>query len=98
MDSPILTIKEKLILIDSIEKNRISNNKIKKIIENLSSNKKIIDEKIEKWTKDIQINYIKNMKKKLPIIKAKITRIKLKTKETISKQKQIEPEKLLELI
>ena len=98
MDSKILTIKEKLILINSIKKNQIDTEKLKTIIKKLVSSKDIIDKELEKWIKEIQTEYIKNMEKKIPIIKTKVAKIKLNAKETLSKQDEWDPEELLKLI
>ena len=65
---------------------------------NLYSNKKFLDKKIEKWIKEIQNDYIKNMNKKLPILNAKITTIKINTKEKIALQNEWDPEELLNQI
>ena len=98
MDSKILTIKEKLILIDTIKKGKINNEQLKGIIKNLISSKDIIDKELENWIKEIQTEYVKSMEKKLPTIRTKVVKIKLNTKETIVKQDEWDPEELLKLI
>lgn len=95
MDSKILTIKEKLILIDTIKKGKINNEQLKEIIKDLTTSKKKIDTRIEQWKKEIMKKYVKNMQKNLPIVKNKTVKIKLKTKETISKQNEWDPEEFL---
>ena len=95
MDSKILTIKEKLILIDTIKKGKINNEQLKEIIKDLTTSKKKIDTRIEQWKKEIMKKYVKNMQKNLPIVKNKTVKIKLKTKETISKQNEWDPEEIL---
>jgi len=98
MDSYVLSTEKKLELINSIKKWELKEEEITKIIKFLINQKNEIDKCSDKYINDMKKEYIKYLNKKVPILKQEVTRIKIKTKETISNEKEWNPDDLLNFI
>ena len=98
MDSYVLSTEKKLELINSIKKWELKEDEITKIIKFLTNQKNEIDKTSEKYVNDIKKEYIKYLNKKIPILKQEAAKITIKTKETISNEKEWNPDDLLNFI
>lgn len=98
MSSYVLPTKEKIMLISAIKKNEIEKDKLNNIIKQLENIKKEIDWKTDKIINNIKKIQLKNRNKKIPEIKTRTKIIDIQVKEEKAKEKEWNPDNILQSI
>lgn len=98
MESQVLSTTKKLELINAIKRNQLDQDEIDEITQFLIKNKNDIDNATNEYINAKKQEYNAYLRKKIPELKRKVSLLKLRTNEILSKEWKWNPDDILHLI